>query len=400
MFTNLFYLLRANDLKVSFNEWMTLQEALRQGLAGNSLLEFYYLSRSILIKTEADYDQFDRVFLEYFKDVEHFDADKIPEEFFQWLKEPKEMKPFDMAEVDARTRMDLEKLRQMLEERLKEQHGRHDGGQYWVGTGGTSVLGHGGYAATGVRVGGEGGHKHALQVAGEREFRDFREDNTLDLRSFQMAFRHLRRFTTRDDGPRDQLNLEETIEKTGKNGGFLSLQFEREKENRIKVLLLFDSGGSMRPYSRLCSQLFQAANEANHFKDLKAYYFHNCIYEEVYTEPSCAYDKVLDTKWLLNNLDREYKVIFVGDAAMAPSELFSRGGSLYYGSHNEESGLSWLLQLRKKFDKLVWFNPIPEEHWPYDYGAQTIGAIGSLIPMQHLSAEGLAKGLKSLVGAR
>lgn len=398
MFIDFFYLLRQHGLNVSFHEWMVLMEALDKGLAQNSLLGFYHLSRTVLIKTEADFDKFDEVFLEYFESVQNFD--EIPEEFFEWLKQPKEMKPYDKEEVDARTNFDLEKLRQMLEERLEQQHGRHDGGQFWVGTGGTSVLGHSGYANTGILIGGEGGNKHALQVAGEREYRDFREDNTLDLRSFQMAFRHLRQFTEQQDAPRDQLDLDGTINETCKNAGYLKLQFERPRENGVKVLLLFDSGGSMRPYSRICSQLFQAVDQANHFKDLKIYYFHNCVYEELYHTPSCVYDEAVQTQWVLNNLDREYKVIFVGDASMSPSELYNTGGSISYGQYNAETGISWLLRLKNRFDKLVWFNPIPRNDWQYDYGADTIEAIGRVFSMYHLSAEELGRGLKYLVSAR
>lgn len=238
MFTDLFYLLRARGLKVSMNEWLSLMEALERGLCRNSLLEFYYVSRAILVKTEADFDKFDEIFLEYFDRVQHFED--VPQELMEWLHDPKNMKKYDKDEVDARTTYDLEKLRQMLEERLKEQHERHDGGQYWVGTGGTSTMGHSGYAATGIRVGGESQHRHALQVAGEREFRDFREDNVLDQRSFQLAFRRLRQMTTRQDGPMDVLNLDRTIDETCNNAGYLQLEFDRPRTNDIKVMVLFD----------------------------------------------------------------------------------------------------------------------------------------------------------------
>lgn len=398
MFLDFFYLLRAYGLKVSFNEWMSLMDALDQGLARNSLLEFYYLARAVLVKTEADFDRFDQVFLEYFHDIES--VDEIPKEFFDWLKVPKEMKPFDRAEVDARTNLDLEKLRQLLEDRLQRQKGRHDGGQIWVGTGGTSNLGHSGYALTGIRVGGESRHKSAIQVAGERDYQDFRQDNTLDLRSFQMAFRQLRQFSVQDEGPKDQLNLDATIEETGKRGGYLHLEFERPRENNVKILLLFDSGGSMLPYSRLCSQLFQAVDSASHFKDLKIYYFHNCVYDELYTLPSCRYDSAVQTQWVLNQLDQSYRVIFVGDAAMAPSELMSSGGSINYSHYNDETGLAWLGRIKHRFQRQVWFNPIPEQYWPYDYGAVTIQAISEVFSMHHLSAEGLARGLKRLMAAR
>lgn len=398
VFTDFFYLLRAYGLKVSFNEWMSLMEGLDKGLAQNSLLEFYYLARSVLVKTEADFDKYDQVFLSYFKGVKT--VEEIPKEFYEWLKEAKEPKPYDKAEVDARTAKDLETLRQLLEDRLKRQKGRHDGGQIWIGTGGTSNLGHSGYAKTGVRVGGESQFRSALQVAEEREYADFREDNTLDLRSFQMAFRRLRQFTNQEDGPKDELNLDATIEETGKNAGYLRLEFERPRRNNVKVLLLFDSGGSMLPYSRLCSQLFQAVNQANHFKDLKIYYFHNCVYDQMYTLPSCRSESGVSTQGILNQLDQNYRVIFIGDAAMSPTELYSPGGAIQASYYNAETGMAWLNKFKNRFQRQVWFNPIAEEYWPHDYGAYTIEAIRQTFPMYHLSPEGLAKGLKKLMMAR
>ena len=383
MFTDFFFLLRALDLDVSLNEWLSLMEALERGLCRNSLLEFYYVSRAILVKTEADFDKFDEAFLTYFEHVQHMED--IPQELMDWLNDPKNMKKYDKDEVDARTTFDLEKLRQMLEERLAEQHERHDGGQYWIGTGGTSTMGHSGYAATGIRVGGESRHRHALQVVGERKFRDFREDNVLDQRTFQLAFRRLRQMTTRQDGPMDVLNLDRTIDETCNNAGYLSLEFDRPRTNDIKVMVLFDSGGSMAPYARLCSQLFQAVNKANNFKDLKIYYFHNCWYSELYTDPRCMYSESVQTQWVINNLSREYKVIVVGDAAMAPSEL---------------TWIGWLNRFHNRFEKMVWFNPIPESMWEYDYGWQTIQMIGSVVDMYQLTIEGLARGLKKLVSAR
>ena len=398
MFTDLFYYMRAKGLKVSMNEWLSLMEALERGLCRNSLLEFYYVSRAILVKTEADFDKFDEIFLDYFDRIQHIED--IPQELMDWLHEPKNMKKYDKDEVDARTTYDLEKLRQMLEERLQEQHERHDGGQYWVGTGGTSTMGHSGYAATGIRVGGKSQHRHALQVAGEREFQDFREDNVLDQRSFQLAFRRLRQMTTRQDGPMDVLNLGRTIDETCNNAGYLHLSFDRPRTNDIKVMVLFDSGGSMTPYTRLCGQLFQAVNRANNFKDLQIYYFHNCWYSELYTGPRCVYGESVPTQWIINNLSREYKVIVVGDASMAPSELTWIGGSSYYNRYNAETGLTWLNRFHTRFDKMVWFNPIPEAMWEYDYGYQTIEMIRQAVDMYPLTVEGLGRGLKKLVSAR
>ena len=374
MFIDLFYLMRARGLNVSMNEWLSLMDALEKGLCRNSLLEFYYLSRAILIKTEADFDKFDEVFLDYFDRIQHIED--IPQELMDWLHDPKNMKKYD------------------------KQHERHDGGQYWVGTGGTSTMGHSGYAATGIRVGGKSQHRHALQVAGERDFRDFREDNVLDQRSFQLAFRRLRQMTTRQDGPMDVLNLDRTIDETCNNAGYLQLEFDRPRTNDIKVMVLFDSGGSMTPYARLCSQLFQAVNRANNFKDLKIFYFHNCWYSELYTGPRCVYGESVQTQWVINNLSRDYKVIVVGDASMAPSELTWVGGSSYYNRYNAETGLTWLNRFHSRFEKMVWFNPIPEAMWEYDYGYQTIEMIRNTVDMYQLTVEGLGRGLKKLVSAR
>ena len=398
MFTDLFYLLRARGLRASLNEWLSLMEALERGMCRSSLLEFYYVSRAILVKTEADFDKFDEIFLEYFDRIQHLED--IPQELMDWLHDPKNMKKYDQDEVDARTDFDLEKLRQMLEERLREQHERHDGGQYWIGTGGTSAMGHSGYAKTGIRVGGESVHRHALQVAAERDFRDFREDNVLDQRSFQLAFRRLRQMTTRQEGPMDVLDLDRTIDETCSNAGYLHLEFSRPRTNDIRVLLLFDSGGSMAPYARLCSQLFQAVDRANDFKDLRIYYFHNIWYSELFTDPRCAYGESISTQKLINELSREYKVIVVGDASMAPSELTWIGGSSYYNRYNAETGLTWLNRLHARFERMVWFNPIPEAMWEYDYGHQTIEMIRSTVDMYQLTVEGLARGLKKLVAAR
>lgn len=396
MFTDLFYLFRKRGLNVSLNEWMTLIDALDKGLSHGSLTEFYYLSRAILVKTEAEYDKFDLVFAEYFKGVQAFE--EMPKELMEWLSRPIVQNTFDKDEVDKRTNFDLEKLKKMLEERLKEQKERHDGGKYWIGTGGTSTMGHSGYSKTGIRVGGEGQNRNALQVAGERNFKDFREDNTLDLRQFQLAFRRLRQFSTRQDGAKTELDLDETIEKTCKNAGKLKLVFDRPRINSVKLMILFDSGGSMWKYSQLCSLLFQAVSKSNHFKDLKVYYFHNCFYDRLYTTPSCYFRDSIETQWVLRNLSSDYKVIVVGDGAMAPSELLYAGGNLYYGDYNEEPGIEWIKRFKKKYEKMIWLNPLSEYNWINGYGNFTIKRIMDVVPMYHLSVKGLEDGLKGLIG--
>jgi len=398
MFITFFYLLRARGLKVSLNEWLILIEALDKGLCGASLIDFYQLCRSILVKSEADYDKFDMAFAEYFKGIET-PAD-IPEQIWQWLEESAERPDNQDAIYNDFAKLGLEDLQRMLKERIEEQKEKHNGGNYWVGTGGTSVFGHGGYNPQGIRVGGEGRHKTALQVAQERHFRDFRQDNIIDTRQFQIAFKKLRQFSSRLDGAKTELDIDETVNETCDNAGRLELVWERPRQNMVKVLLLFDSDGSMMPYSRMCSALFQAVNRSNHFKDLKVFYFHNCIYEHLYTDPYCRRGQWVDTDWVLKNLNSEYKVIFVGDAAMAPTELMSRGGNTYVGLYNEIPGKDWLMRFKNQYPKQIWLNPIPKHDWEDAYGNFTIQKIGEIFPMFELTIEGIEMGIKKLLVSR
>ena len=395
MFLEFFYLLRARGLDVSINEWMTLVEALDKGLAKASLTGFYHLCRSILIKTESDYDKFDQVFAEYFKGVET--PEDLPEEFWKWLEEGDIERALDDLGDKELFAKELDELLRMFEERIKEQKERHDGGNYWIGTGGTSTMGRGGYNPAGIRVGGRSRHKTALQVAGERNFKDFREDTILDIRSFQMAFRKLRQYSSRVDGQERVLDVDKTVDETCDNGGLLSLAYEKPRKNTVKVLLLIDSEGSMLPYSRLCNRLFQAVSRSNHFKDLKIYYFHNAIYDQLYTTPHCKLRDSVETTWVFNRLDADYKVIFVGDAAMAPSELYRPGGNAIIGLFNRETGMEWFQKFKKRFKKQIWLNPIEKKSWEWTYGAQTIHDIGQVFPMFELTLDGLEKGIKKLL---
>lgn len=395
MFLEFFYLLRARGLDVSINEWMTLVEALDKGLAKASLTGFYHLCRSILIKTESDYDKFDQVFAEYFQGVET--PEDLPEEFWKWLAEEDRERALDDLGDKELFAKELDELLRMFEERIKEQKERHDGGSYWIGTGGTSVMGRGGYNPAGIRVGGKSRHKTALQVAGERNFKDFREDTILDIRSFQMAFRKLRQYSSRVDGQERVLDVDKTVDETCDNGGLLSLAYEKPRKNTVKVLLLIDSEGSMLPYSRLCNRLFQAVSRSNHFKDLKIYYFHNAIYDQLYTTPHCKLRDSVETTWVFNRLDSDYKVIFVGDAAMAPSELYRPGGNAIIGLFNRETGMEWFQKFKKRFKKQIWLNPIEKSSWEYTYGSRTIQDIGQVFPMFELTLDGLEKGIKKLL---
>lgn len=395
MFLDFFYLLRARGLKVSMNEWLSLIEALDMGLAESSLMSFYHLCRSVLVKTEADYDKFDSVFAEYFRGIES--PEDLPEELWKWLSEGTLERDINDKPVPSEALMELEELLKRFRERLEEQKEEHHGGNYWIGTGGTSRMGHGGYNNQGIRVGGQGRHRSAVQIAGERNFRDFRQDNILDTRQFQMAFKKLRQFSSRVDAEKSELDVEGTIKATGDNAGLLKLVYEKPRKNTIKLLLLFDSDGSMSMYGNLCSRLFQAANRSSHFKDLKVYYFHNCIYDHLYTTPYCREGDWIDTDWVLSNLDSEYKVIFVGDGTMAPSELLSRGGNSYMWLYNEEPGIDWLGKFQRKYKKLIWLNPIEERSWDFVYGSYTLNMIRDLFPMFELTLEGLEKGIKRLL---
>lgn len=396
MFLEFFYLLRARGLEVSINEWMALVEALDKGLAKSSLTSFYYLCRSILIKSEADYDKFDEVFAAYFKNVQT--PDELPDEVWKWLADEEEERALDdKGDEWSYIHRELQELLDLMDERLEEQKEKHHGGTYWVGTGGTSTMGRGGYNTQGIRVGGKSRHKTALQIAGERNFKDFREDKVLDIRQFQMAFRKLRQFSTRMDVEKTELDIDQTIDKTCEHAGMLNLVYEKPRKNTVKILLLIDSDGSMLMYSRLVNKLFQAISKANHFKDLKVYYFHNCVYDHLYTNPYCRYGEWVDTQWVLNNLDSEYKVIFVGDGTMAPSELHSRYGNSYYSLRNEEPGINWLMRIKRKFKKQIWLNPIRESEWEWVYGHKTLQDIKKIFPMFELTLDGLDRAIKKLL---
>lgn len=397
MFTPFFYLLRSRGLKVSMNEWLSLMEALEKGLHGSSLSGFYYLGRSILVKSEVDFDKYDGAFLEYFKDVQM--TTDLPQELIDWLENPEEEPgdEFDMERAmqnDNISQMDIQK---MLLERIEEQDEEHNGGSYWVGTGGVSVFGNSGFSPRGIRVGGQGGQKRAFQVASERKFRDFRHDNTLDTRQFQMALRKLREFSSNLDSSELEFDIDQTIKKTGEKAGTLEIAYKKPRRNTVKVMLLMDSGGSMNYYSYLCSALFQALDKSNHFKDLQVYYFHNCIYSKIYKEPTLRPDSLMPTEWILNNISNEYKVIIVGDGQMEPSELLY--GSYYkYGARDEIAGIEWLTRFREKYPHLVWLNPSSR---PYGgWWSKTYDIINNDFNMFPLSLDGLNMALKKLMVSR
>lgn len=398
MFIDFFYLLRSHGIPVSLIEWMTLMEALEKGLANSSLTSFYYLTRTILIKSETHYDRYDQAFQEYFAHIET--TDEISEQVLQWLETM--LPPLDVVgDPEARLRyqlneLDLAELRQMFAERLRQQKGRHRCGSTWIGTGGTSPFGHSGYHPGGLRVAGKGRQRSAVKLAGERLYQEFRGDETLGVRQFELALRKLRQFTTRTDGPRDELDLDGTIAATCKNAGRLQLVWTRPKRNTIKLILLMDSGGSMVPYYRLCHRLFSAVNQTAHFKSLDIFYFHNCIYDRVFREAICQPRNSITTEDLMRSHNSDHKLIIVGDASMAPSELTHVDGIIDWGLTNSDPGLVWLERLTRHFPHHVWLNPIPESQWDTAYGRYTIKLVRQIFPMCELTVDGLEQAVKKL----
>jgi len=396
MFSSFFYLLRARGLDTSLNEWLTLIEALDKGLSDSSVTGFYYLSRAILIKSEVDFDKFDEAFLEYFKNIKP--SDKLLEELMEWLEHPKEKieKPLDMERAELNRKLSTTDIEKMFKQRLKEQKEEHNGGSYWVGTKGVSVFGNSGYSPKGIRVGGQSRHRSAFYVAGDRKFRDFRNDNKLDTRQFQVALRHLRQFSNRIDAPKTELDINGTIQKTSNNGGYLKLVYEKPRKNTVKVLLLMDSGGSMQYYSNLCSSLFQAVKKSNHFKDLKIYYFHNCIHPRIYTDPTMKPEQAIDTNWIFHNISSEYKVIMVGDAMMEPFELMRDNYFNYDGATVKMSPMDWLTRLKEKYKHIVWLNPTVRPTY-YSSLYETYDILEKKFDMYRLSVKGLELALKKLL---
>jgi hypothetical protein len=389
MFTDFFYLLKKKKVPVSITEWMTLMEALSKGYIAN-LDDFYYLARAMLVKSEAYYDQYDMAFQEYFQGIET--SAEISEQIMEWLKEPINRMTLTEEERALFDQMDLEELMREFEKRMAEQTEQHDGGGYWIGRGGTSPFGHSGYHPAGIRVGGESRGRHAIQVAQERRFRNYRSDLTLDVRQTKVALTGLRQLSR--IGPEDELDLEKTIEVTSKNAGEIELIWGRSRKNAAKLLLLMDVGGSMAPFARLCSQLFSAAHSSSHFKDFQYYYFHNCIYDNLYQD--MERQEAISTNYILDTLEPDYKVILVGDARMATQELTERYGAIYYYERNDTPGIIWLKRIADHFTHCAWLNPEGTYYWNHP----TVMMIGKLFPMFELTLDGLQEAIKKLMVKR
>lgn len=399
MFTNFFYTCKAKGLHVTLSEWLTLQDALDKGLAGSSLTEFYYLARMILVKSETDFDKFDMAFEEVFKGVQS--ENEISKNMLKWLDKSELI---DMVDEEDRYRMneqdglfhdlDKDEVEAKFKERLRDQDSEHNGGSFWIGSMGKTSFGNTGGNMGGIRVGGTTGYQSAFQVIGARKYRDFRDDRVLENRQFQLALRKLRQFSTKLDIPKTELDIDGTVDKTCNNGGCLQIVMERPRKNAVKLLLLMDSGGTMIPYSSLLNDLFQSVHKSNHYKDVKVYYFHNCIYSKLYKTPECENGEWIDTEWMFRNLDSDYKVIIVGDAAMAPEELYSTTGN-YRGPNGGLSGYEWLQLLKRHYKKIVWLNPkMAPGHAPWRE-AET--AVKAMFPMYKLTVDGLNQAMMKLI---
>ncbi len=387
MFLDFFYNLRRHRIPVSITEWMALMRALSEGFAHASLERFYVLARALLVKDVGFYDAYDLAFKDTFQGIET--PAEIVDEILNWLQDPKVLEGLTPEQLAMLPKLDLEALRELFAERLKEQQERHDGGNRWIGTGGTSPFGNNGKNPAGIRVGGEGGQRSAVQVAEDRRYQNYRHDRTLDIRQTQMALKKLRYLQR--IGTEEELNLEETIDQTCRNGGEIELIFSPPRKNNSKVLLFMDAGGSMLPYTNVMEQLFSAAHQMTHFKDFQYYYFHNCIYEQVYTD--IRMNKKTSVQTLLRTLDADYKVILVGDAYMAPEELVEPGGAIYYYHNNSTPGIEWLRRIEAHFKSCIWLNPIPSRNW----NRPSIELVRKVFPMYELTLDGLDQGTKHLV---
>ena len=395
MFLTFFYLLRASGINVSLSEWLTLMEGLRMDLHDSTLSGFYTLCRSVLLHSEADFDRFDQVFLEFFKDVKH--VDEVPPEMLKWLEHP-ELDMVELERLSEITGLSVEEIEKMFAERLQGQDAEHNGGRKWVGTEGYTPFGHRGKQLGGIRVGGKSNYRSAYRVAGERKYRDWRKDNTIDSRQFQMAFRSLRQLSSNSDEPKTELDIDTTIRKTCDNAGNLSIEFTRPRKNALKLMLLMDSGGSMDYYRELCSLLFQSVSKAGRFKDLKVYYFHNAPGKRLYLDPTLDWRNSVLTEWVMNNIPSDYKVIIVGDASMSMQELLP-SYNWWKSDVPENSGLALLLDLKRRYPHLIWLHPQPRPAYS-SYGTQTFEQLAKHFDMYQLSIDGMTKGMKKLMVRR
>ncbi len=380
IFLPFFYRLRAHGLKVTPQQWLTLTEGLARGLHVSSLVGFYSLARGIMVRDESELDDFDLCFAAHFEGASSAVAE-IENEVWEWLSSPVAPAAIDPEWRRMLDAVDVDLLRAEFEKRLDEQSERHDGGNHWIGTGGTSAFGHSGDHPGGLRVGGDHGAGTAVQVAAERRFQEHRKDLVLDTRQLGVALKKLRALER--VGPVDELDVEDTIDRTAREGGELELVFRRPRENRLALVLAMDIGGSMWPFKEMVDTLFSAAHQARHFKHFDHVYFHNCIYERVYG--NARFSEKIPLADFFRRFDRETRLVLVGDAYMYPGEITDRFGAVDWTERNERPGEDYLKRIREHFKHAAWLNPMQEGSW----SAPSIRLIKRVFPMYPLTVQGV-----------
>ncbi len=387
MLIDFFFTLKSAKIPVSIKEFLVLLEALEKQVIAPSLDDFYYLSRITLVKDEANFDKFDKAFGAYFHGVETL-FEKNPEIPLDWLMKrlERELTPEQKAALE---KFGYDKLMDRLKELLEEQKGRHEGGNKWIGTGGTSPFGNGGQNPEGIRIGGEGGNRSAVKVWEARTYRDYDSERELGTRNIKVALRRLRKFAR--EGAQDELALDDTIRATANNAGWLDIKMQAERKNKVKVLMLMDVGGTMDDHIARVEELFSAAK--TEFKNMEFFYFHNCLYETLWKNNRRRHAERFASWDVLRKYPPDTKVIFVGDATMSPYEIVQPGGSVEY--HNEEAGAVWLQRFAQQFPKYVWLNPEPEQLWQY---RQSIAIIRQLMSdrMYPITMDGLERAMQML----
>ncbi|MCA3240330.1 MAG: VWA domain-containing protein [Rubrivivax sp.] len=388
MLIHFFQTLRSAKLKVSVTEYLALLEALRAGVIGPSVDEFYVLARTILVKDEAHFDKFDRAFSAYFKGVELL-ADFTQDVPLEWLRKNLELEltPEQKAAIE---KMGWDELMETLKKRFEEQKERHEGGNRMIGTGGTSPFGANGYNPQGIRIGQAGGrNKSAVKVWDQRAYKDYDDTKELGTRNIKVALRRLRRFAR--EGAEMELDLDGTIHHTAAQAGLLDIRMQPERHNKVKVLLLMDVGGTMDEHVHRVEELFSAAK--SEFKHLEFFYFHNCVYDFVWKNNRRRFAEKTATWDLIRTYNKDWKLVFVGDATMSPYEILQPGGSVEY--NNEEPGAEWMQRLTQAFPRHAWINPEPQGVWGY---RQSIAIVQQLIGqrMFPLSLAGLEGAMRLL----
>jgi len=388
MFFNFLDELRAAGIPASMKEHLVLLEALDQDVISRRPEEFYYLARATFVKDEGLLNRFDQVFSKVFKGLQTSFGSQEAEIPADWLKAVAEkyLTPEEMEKIKSLG--DWDEIMDTLKQRLEEQQGRHQGGNKWIGTGGTSPFGNSGYNPEGVRIGGESKHKRAIKVWDKREFANLDSKRELGTRNIKVALRRLRRFAR--EGAADELDIEGTINGTARQG-WLDIRMRPERHNAVKLLLFLDVGGSMDPHIKLCEELFSAATAE--FKNLEFFYFHNCLYEGVWKDNRRRISERIPTWDILHKYGHDYKVIIVGDASMSPYEIAHPGGSVEH--FNEEAGAVWMQRLTNTYPAAAWLNPVNEEHWGY---TQSIRLMRELMHdrMYPLTLEGLDDAMREL----